>query len=222
MVPSLLTFDIFGTVLDWTRGLREALTAVGRPATDDAIDRIIDWQGAREQQEPFRPYREITAESLVEVMGVERRAAEAIGGSVGTWPLFEDSAEGLGRLARLAPCIAMTNSDRLHRAQVERQLGFELFDWMCAEDLGCYKPSPAFWHETAARLGVERGRDWWHVSAYADYDLEVARSLGLTCVFVRRRHSRAGPAHLSVPDLRALADRVQERAMQSRQAAGRP
>ncbi len=222
MIPALLTFDIFGTVLDWTRGLREVLAAAGRSATDDDIDRIIDWQGAREQEAPFRPYREIAAGSLVEVMGTDVKTASAIGGTLGTWPLFEDSAEGLGRLARLAPCIAMTNSDRVHRSQVERQLGFELFDWMCAEDLGCYKPSPAFWHETAKRLGVEFARDWWHVSAYADYDLEVARSLGLTCVFVRRRHSRAGPAHLSVPDLRALADRVQERPIPGRQAAARP
>ncbi len=221
MTPALLTFDIFGTVVDWTRGLREALEAAGSPASDDDIERIIHWQEAAEQQAPFRPYREIASRSLVEVMALDEAAAHAVGSAMGAWPLFEDSVIGLGRLVRLAPCIAMTHGDRAQRVQLERQLGFELFDWMCAEDLECYKPSPAFWHETARRLGIDYGRDWWHVSAYSDSDLEVARGLGLTCVFVRRRHSRAGPAHVSVPDLGALADRIQERGAASRQAAGR-
>jgi len=44
------------------------------------------------------------------------------------------------------------------------------------------------------------------VSAYADYDHETARSLGLSCVFVRRPHSRPGAADLAVADLAALAD----------------
>jgi len=47
------------------------------------------------------------------------------------------------------------------------------------------------------------------VSAYADYDLRTARELGLTCVFVRRPHSRAGDADVTVPDLAALADLVE-------------
>jgi HAD superfamily hydrolase (TIGR01493 family) len=212
MVPALITLDVFGAVLDWARGLQEALTAAGHPVTDTDIERLIDWQGVTVQQEPQRPYRSLTAESLVEVMGLDQPSALAIGQNLGTWPLFADSAEGLARLARMTPCVALANGDRTHRAQIECQLGFELFDWMFAADLGCYKPSFRFWQETASRLGVDFGRDWWHVSAYADQDLEMAGSLGLTCVFLRRRHCRAGPAHLSVPSLTALADRLQGRA----------
>ena len=59
---------------------------------------------------------------------------------------------------------------------------------------------------TAERMGVKPRREWWHVSAYADYDHETARSLGLSCVFVRRPHSRPGAADLAVADLAALAD----------------
>jgi FMN phosphatase YigB (HAD superfamily) len=100
----------------------------------------------------------------------------------------------------------MSNSDFAHGEQVQDQLGFKLSDWVCAEELRLYKPSPEFWRAVARRCGLEPGRDWWHVSAYADYDLEVARSLGLTCVFVAREHSRPGSAHYEFPDLGALAD----------------
>ncbi len=209
MRPALLTFDVFGTVLDWTRGLREALLAAGRPAPPEAVDRIIDHQGAAERRAPFRRYREIAAASLVEVGGMAPDEADGVAAALGRWPPFPDSAEGLRRLLRVAPCVAMTNSDRAHRAQVEAGLGLTLSRWFCAEDLGVYKPAVRFWREVSERLGVPFGPAWWHVSAYGDYDLATARSLGLTCVLVERPHRRPGPHHLAVPDLRALADRLQ-------------
>ena len=62
-----------------------------------------------------------------------------------------------------------------------------------------------FRHEVARRRGVAFGPRWWHVSAYGDYDLRTARERGLTCVLVRRPHSRAGPCDIEVHDLAALA-----------------
>lgn len=208
MRPALFTFDFFGTVLDWTRGLREALEAAERPASAEVVERIIDWQGAAEQRAPFRPYRDIAAASLVEVGGLSPAQADQVAAGLGRWPPFPDSAEGLRRLLRVAPCVAMTNSDRAHRAQVEAGLGLRLPAWFCAEELRLYKPAVGFWREVSVRLGVPFGPAWWHVSAYGDYDLATARALGLTCVFVERPHRRPGPHHLAVPDLRALADRV--------------
>lgn len=199
--PRLFTFDIFGTVIDWKRGLAEAL---GRPLDDAAFNRFIDFQG-RDEQAHFRLYREITARSLIGVFSVDEVSAYAIGERVGHWPLFDDSIDGLRRLLTVAPCVATTNSDRAHATQVQTQLGFRLSHWICAEDERVYKPNPEMWQVASVRLGVPLDRRWWHVSAYGDYDLGVARQLGLTCVFVERPHARPGPADLTVPDLRALA-----------------
>ena len=135
----------------------------------------------------------------------------AVSARAGRWPLFDDAHEGLRRLMELAPCVAMTNSDRAHGKDVEGQLGFRMSDWICAEEVRTYKPSPAFWRAVSERLGVPFGPEWWHVSAYADYDLGVAKELGLTCVFVPRRHARPptrGEAAHTVPDLVALAEMV--------------
>ena len=196
MRPRLFTFDIFGTVLDWRRALQ---------ISDEEFDRVIDHQGRAEVAAPARRYAEIVADSLVEVLGRPRDDAARIGADAGTWPLFADSAEGLSRLRRIAPCVATTNSDRAHGAQVQAQLGLQLDDWVCAEDVGAYKPSLEVWRFTAKKLGAPLDRSWWHVSAYGDYDLEVARSLGLTCVFIARPHSRPGPHDVSAPDLISLA-----------------
>jgi FMN phosphatase YigB (HAD superfamily) len=104
----------------------------------------------------------------------------------------------------------MTNSDRAHGEQLQEQLGFPLTDWVCAEEVRVYKPSVAFWHAVAGRRGVTPGPHWWHVSAYADYDLQTAGRLGLTTVFVARPHARPGQADHQVADLGQLAALVEQ------------
>jgi len=79
MSIALLTFDVFGTVLDWRRGLREALSGV---LSDGDFDRIVDRQGELEREQ-FRPYAEIVAQSLVEVAGVDPARAARIGAEAG-------------------------------------------------------------------------------------------------------------------------------------------
>jgi len=112
------------------------------------------------------------------------------------------------RLRKVAPCVALTNSDRAHGAIIREQLG-EMDGWFCAEELRVYKPDRRVWEKAAQARGVRFGAQWWHVSAYADYDLSVARELGLTCVFVQRAHSRPGPADVVVRDLTELAALVE-------------
>lgn len=205
MTPKrLVTFDIFGTVLDWRAGLERDCAGAGRRLEPGDFDRIVDRQAELERG-PYATYAEITRRSLIEVVGLELEAAERIGATVGLWPLFPDSAPALRALMRSAPCAALTNSDRVHGDQVQAQLGFRLSDWLCAEETGRYKPDPEFWNAMAERRSIAPGADWWHVSAYADYDLAVANRLGLTTVFVARPHARPGPATHQVDDLAGLA-----------------
>lgn len=211
MKPRLLTFDIFGTVVDWRTGLREAVARAGAAFDDAAFDRVIDAQ-ARMESGPFRPYAEIVAASLVEALGLDEATARGIGRNAGTWPLYPDSRDALRRLRVIAPCAAATNSDREHGAQVEASLGFRLDAWICAQEVGAYKPDPRVWHAASARTGVPPGPTWWHVSAYGDYDLATARALGLTCVYVARPHARPGAADLAVSHLGELAERVERAA----------
>jgi 2-haloalkanoic acid dehalogenase type II len=196
MSIALMTFDIFGTVLDWRSGN-------GR-LSDAQFERAIDRQAELEQGK-WRSYTEIVAQSLMDVASVDAVTAARSGAEAGNWPLFPDSAAALRKLRAVAPCAAITNSDRSHGEQVQAQLGFRLDGWICAEETRVYKPDRRMWQAASAKLGIPFSRDWWHVSAYADYDHETARALGLTCVLVRRPHSRPGPADLVVSDLAELA-----------------
>lgn len=203
--PTLFTFDIFGTVVDWRTGLRRDLAQYGFELSDADFDAVIDSQGAAESGD-FAPYREIVAGSLTRVLGVPAPVAATIGDHAGNWPLFADSRDALERLLEIAPCVAMTNSDHAHGKQVQDQLGFPLSGWTCAEETRVYKPSEEFWRCVSKSRSVPFTTHWWHVSAYADYDLDTAGRLGLTRVFVRRPHSRPGPADLAVADLSELAE----------------
>lgn len=202
--PSLITFDIFGTVLNWSEGLSNDLRSLRFFFDLTRFNDVIDYQGVEEQKR-FRRYAEITSDSLVEKLGLDAEAATKIAHAVGNWPLFSDSANGLRELMSIAPCVAMSNSDREHGEQVISQLGFKLSHWFCAEDIGVYKPNPEFWKIVSQRLNIPFSKRWWHVSAYADYDLSVAGELGLFRVFVSRNHCRPGDADLSVNNLQDLA-----------------
>jgi 2-haloalkanoic acid dehalogenase type II len=206
--PALLTFDVFGTVIDWREGLRADLSLRGVTLGGGDFDRIVDAQGALERASPGRRYAGIVAASLVEVLGLAPDQADAIGRGAGTWPAFPDAPPALRRLSARAPWGAITNSDRRHGVDARARHGLRPALWLCAEEAGLYKPDPAIWRAAAARTGAALGPAWWHVSAYADYDLGVARSLGLTTVLVGRPHRRPGPADLVVPDLLALASLV--------------
>ena len=200
--PRLITFDIFGTVLDWRSGLEEACRAAGRPMRDGEFDRVVDAQGALEQGE-FSDYAGITRRSLVYVLGLREADAAWIGAAVGKWPLYTDAA-ALRTLMTIAPCAAMTNSDICHGEDIQAQLGFHLDAWLCSKETRRYKPDPEFWQDMGRLRGIRPGPDWWHVSAYADYDLRVGNDLGLTTVFVDRPHSRPGAATHTVQDLTGL------------------
>ena len=254
MRPKILSFDIFGTVVDWRRGLLAALgrqgvmlpeaafddvIAVGlakdpksrferasdlasvarhalRPAGQRQADTIAaSTQAAHEPTRqaaaeggPYATYAEITARSLETEIGLAPEAASEIAAGIGDWPVYADSPAALRRLLAMASCVAMTNSDRAHREPIQRQLGAPLSAWVCAEDLRLYKPDPRFWHRTSEVLAEPFSPAWWHVSGYADYDLDVARRLGLTTVFVARPHARPGAADHQVSDLAGLADLV--------------
>ncbi len=208
MKPRLFTFDIFGTVLDWRLGLAESVRNHGYSFNESTdFDSVIDAQ-AVDERAGYDSYSKIVARSLESVIGLKAEDALAIGRRAGTWPLFSDSKEALQRLMTFAPCVAMTNSDFSHGEQVQRQLDFQLSDWICAEEVKVYKPSPDFWRQVSEKTGIPMDRSWWHVAAYGDYDLKAARELGLTCVFINRAHSVDGPADLRFEDLQSLANHV--------------
>lgn len=219
----VLTFDCYGTLIDWEAGITAGLQALLRSRAVAAGDEDLLARYARHEAAveagPYAPYREVLARALRGVcadLGVEPTDAEAaaFGGSVGDWPAFPDSPEALVRLAARYRLAVITNCDDDLFAASNRRLGVT-FDWVItAQQVGSYKPSERNFEVAFERIGVPRERIL-HVAQSLFHDHVPAKRLGLTTAWIDRRHDRPGsgatpPAaampDLMVPDMATFAD----------------
>jgi 2-haloacid dehalogenase len=196
-----LTFDCYGTLIDWRRGLADAFRSVLRAHgverdDDDVLARYARHEAAA-QAGPYRRYRDVLAAALAgvaEELGFEPTEAEleAFGGSVADWPAFPDSAAALERLGRRFRLGVITNCDDDLFAASNRQLG-DAFEWIVtAEQVGSYKPDPRNFHVAFERIGLPRERIL-HVAQSVFHDHVIAKRLGLATVWIDRRGERASP-----------------------------
>ncbi len=217
-----LTFDCYGTLIDWETGIARALSDVlaahGVVVADgQVLETYAGFETAAEAG-PYLSYRDVLAASVRGVcatLGVEPTEAEVarFAGSVGDWPAFPDSAAALERLAGRFRLGIITNCDDDLFARSNRRLGVA-FDWIVtAQQVGSYKPDPRNFEAAFARIDVPRERIL-HVAQSLFHDHVPAKAFGLTTVWVDRRHDRPGfgatpPAEatpdLIVPDMATLA-----------------
>jgi 2-haloacid dehalogenase len=217
-----ITFDCYGTLIDWEAGigggLQLVLAAHGvRAEPDELLERYAGHEAFLETG-PYLRYRDVLARAMAAVAGeygVVPTADERswFGGAVGEWPAFPDTPDGLARLARRFRLGVLTNCDDDLFAASNRRLGVT-FDWVVtAQQVGSYKPDPRNFAALFARLEVPRERIL-HVAQSLFHDHVPAKALGLTTVWIDRRHDRPGagatpPADaapdLTLPDLASLA-----------------
>jgi 2-haloacid dehalogenase len=195
-----LTFDCYGTLIDWETGLSDAfrpvLEAHGIAAdAGDVLARYAVHEAAAEAG-PYRTYREVLAAGLLGVaddLGFTPTDDEvaAFSGSVVDWPAFADSSGALERLKSRFRLGVITNCDDDLFAASNRRLGVE-FDWVItAQQVGSYKPDEANFGFAFERLGLPRDRIL-HVAQSLFHDHVPAKRLGLTTVWIDRRHGRPG------------------------------
>ena len=218
-----LTFDCYGTLIDWeagiSNGLATMLSAHGvAPDAEELLERYAGHEAALEAG-PYQRYREILAEAARRVAhdyGTEPSEDEvaAFGGSVGEWPAFPDSAAALVRLSGRFRLGVITNCDDDLFALSNRRLGVT-FDWIVtAQQAASYKPNPRNFELAFERIDVPRERIL-HVAQSLFHDHVPAKAFGMTTVWIDRRRDRPGfgatpPAEatpdLTLPDMASLAD----------------
>ena len=209
-----LSFDCYGTLIDWETGIRQALQpwAAGRrvgAGADELLDRFGVHENVVETESPTLPYPLVLAESLRRIgadLGVEVDAADAteFGESVGTWPAFADSAAALRRLQQRYRLIILSNVDRASFARSNRRLGVTFDLILTAEDIGSYKPNPANFDRLLAdvgSIGIERG-ELLHVAQSLFHDHAPAQRIGLPSVWIDRYGTPAGTGASPASDVR--------------------
>jgi 2-haloacid dehalogenase len=218
----VLTFDCYGTLIDWETGILSALRPVAEAHRVDVSDQtLLELYGQLEsaaESGDYRPYREI----LQEVMTGMGKALEfeptpieldALANSVGAWPAFADTSSALQELKQRFKLGIISNIDDDLFAASNRHLGVT-FDWVItAQQAHSYKPSTHNFRIALERIGLPQERVV-HVAQSLFHDHVPAKSLGLTTVWVNRRFGKTGagatpPANaqpdLEVPDLQTLA-----------------
>jgi 2-haloacid dehalogenase len=200
----VLTFDCYGTLIDWETGLYtglEPLLRAGRVklARDAALTQFARHEAAQESATPSMRYSELLAEvhrRLARQWRVRLPEAEhvAFGRSVPQWPAFADTPAALGYLKQHYKLVILSNVDRASFAGSNLRLGVS-FDAICtAEDIGSYKPDPRNFRyliDALAKLGFAAG-EILHTAQSLYHDHVPAQAAGLKSAWIDRRETREG------------------------------
>jgi putative hydrolase of the HAD superfamily len=200
----VLTFDCYGTLIDWESGMVQALqplTSRVRPALarNQILEAHARHEAAQERWTPMRKYRDLLAvvyKRLAEEWGVAAswEECQAYGRSVGNWPAFPDSAEALQYLKKHYKLVILSNVDNESFALSNKKLQVAFDAVLTAEDIGSYKPSERnfqYMLEVLDARGI-RKEEILHTAESLFHDHEPANRAGLTSCWIYRRHADAG------------------------------
>lgn len=222
-----LTFDCYGTLIDWESGiagaLRPVVAAHGAEVGDEQLMGLYAEIERAGKSGEYRRYREVLRNTVIGIcarLGFEpsETEAECLADSLGDWQPFDDTVDALRRFqSRYKLCIVSNVDDDLF-AGTQRTLGIDFDYVVTAEQAGSYKPSHNNFSMAIERMGIPKERVL-HVAESVHLDIAAAKSFGMDTVWVHRsagtgRDSSASGnpadgdsgADLEVPDLKTLAE----------------
>lgn len=199
-----LTFDVYGTLIDWESGMVAGLAPL-TGMTDKALARndILEAHARHESfqqlQTPAMRYRDLLAvvyRRLAEEWGVRVSWSECVayGESVRDWPAFPDSQEALRYLKRHFKLVVLSNVDNESFSFSRERLGVDFDAVYTAEDVGAYKPSDRnfeYMLDRISTIGVAKERIL-HTAESMFHDHAPANRFGLASCHIYRRHDQAG------------------------------
>jgi 2-haloacid dehalogenase len=194
-----LTFDCFGTLIDWRHGIRTTGELLFPGRGDDFLAAYIDLEAEVESDGPFRRYRAILTETTRRVaahLGVDLKAddATALVSTIPYWPPFADVGPALGTLRKEGWRMALlTNCDRDLIAQTQRRLPVPFDAVVTAEDVSAYKPNHAHFNLFQSTFGSS-AEVWIHVAQSYFHDIKPTHELGITRVWVNRQGEKDDPS----------------------------
>jgi len=218
-----LTFDCYGTLIDWETGILSALHPIlsthGKTLDDAILLKLYgDFEQLAEEGE-FHPYRQVL-QSVVRRLGTQLgfsssdEEAQSLPDSLATWKPWPDTVSALQRLKSQFRLAIISNVDDDLFAATRPQLQVEFDEVVTAQEAQAYKPSLRIFELALSRLGTPRDRIL-HVGQSIFHDVVPAQRLGLSTVWVNRPSARAGVGavkaaegkpDLEVSNLSALVD----------------
>jgi len=201
----LLSFDTFGTLIDWESGIWTAMQPLmammpSAPDRDDALAVFAELESAQQEDTPDMIYSLLLEQVYKDLadgwdLPASDEEAHRFGLSVRNWPAFSDAAESLAYLSEHFSLVTLTNCDRLSYKSSNAWLGDPWDAIYTAQDVGSYKPSPRNFDYMLRRIKVdfeiEKG-DILHVAQSLFHDHTMATEKGLATCWIDRRQGRDG------------------------------
>ncbi len=198
----VLTFDCYGTLIDWETGIREAFQQALRETGQTKVSAgklvtLYDEEERRvEEEKPYKSYREVQSRA---VKAVARKTlwnitdSNILSEALPKWKPFSDINPALERLAKRHTLGILSNvdNDLLAATLTHFTVPFQII--ITAEQVRSYKPGPA--HFNKARKIIGAGQ-WLHVAGSLYHDIEPATELGIPAVWVDRK-AKLGPSNLN-------------------------
>ena len=205
----VITFDCYGTLIDWESGIAEAFASRGASGREEVLDAYHAVE--REIEREWRPYREVLQECARRVgarLGIEAGDGSFLPASLPSWRPFPDANAALTRLAAAGIELGiLSNVDDDLLAATRRHFPVEFRIVVTAAQVRSYKPGRAHFDAARAHVG---DRSWLHAAASWYHDIVPARTLGIDAAWINRTAEPRGPEEIhprfEVPDLAALAD----------------
>jgi len=200
----VLTFDCYGTLIDWEAGIYTALQpllarAARQPSKDAVLETFARHESSQQVETPQMIYSDVLAavhRRLAREWGIAASDADhrLFGDSVPDWPAFPDSAEALAYLKHHYKLVILSNVDRASFAGSNVRLGVTFDAIYTAQDIGSYKPELSNFHymlDRLAEIGIAKS-DILHTAQSLFHDHAPARAVGLASAWIDRRHATGG------------------------------
>jgi 2-haloacid dehalogenase len=199
-----LTFDCYGTLIDWENGmvagLKPLTDKVGRELTrDEILEAHARHESGQQARTPAKKYSDLLAtvyRRLAEEwsVAVSWDACATYGQSVKNWPAFPDSHDALTYLKQHYKLVILSNVDNASFAASTEKLGVDFDAVYTAEDAGSYKPSDnnfEYMQHHLATNGIPKERIL-HTAESLFHDHKPANRHGLATCWIYRRHDKQG------------------------------
>jgi 2-haloalkanoic acid dehalogenase type II len=217
----VITFDCYGTLIDWEKGIRNAfhnaiLKTGGDPGLESKASEAYEEEERRvEKEKPHILYRDVLSKTSLAVarkIGWNLPEAEStfLARELPNWTPFPDTNPSLAKLARKHTLAILSNVDNDLLSRTVRHFTSPFEIRVTAENVRSYKP--AFGHFEEARR-IIGDRSWVHVAGSQYHDIEPAVKLGIKAVWVNRKNARPTRNHSEkqvseVKDLNELVNRL--------------
>ena len=203
----VLTFDCYGTLIDWETGIWDAFQPLIMSNTGSELTRakVLEafavFENRAEAETPGLAYPEVlqTVHGAVAARFGLRSTPQLdtdFGSSLPLWPAFADTADALRFLKTRFKLVILSNVDRDGFSASRRKLGVDFDAVYTAEDIGTYKPDPGNFQYLLTRLREDHGlekADILHTAQSLFHDHIPAQKFGLATAWIdRQRLSETG------------------------------